>query len=99
MGDYGRYVLADIPVDLRIRGWELVPSQSRVFLTFAGPRYQAVYVRPFDPAVDDEARLVPRSRLRWVRISTEYRSTSWEDARHQAIALMREADMRRTASP
>jgi hypothetical protein len=61
--DYaGRYVLGDIPVDLQIRGWELVPSQLTVFITFGGPWYQAVYARPFDPTVDDEALHLRRHR-------------------------------------
>jgi hypothetical protein len=98
MNNAGRYVLGDIPVDLRIRGWELVPSQSTVFVAFAGPRYQAVFVRPFDPAVDDEALRLRRRGQDWVRISTGYRATSWEEARRQAIALMHAADARQPAA-
>ena len=95
----GKYLLADIPADLATRGWEWVESQSTVFRTFGGLRYQAVYVRPFAPGIDDQARLARRHAWQWVRISTAFRSRSWEEARRDAIALMRDADAKRQPAP
>jgi hypothetical protein len=96
--DYaGQFVLGDIPIDLQLRCWELVPSQSTVFTTFAGPRYQAVYARPFDPETDDEAQRLRRRGRDWMRVSTGYQGTSWDDARRQAIALMRATDTQRAS--
>ena len=86
-------LLQTLPPDLRERGWTvLVPSTD-------GPRYRAVYVRPFVDHLDRLDMSWPlydkRTRRQILRISTHQdRSPTWEDARQDAIRRVREVDAR-----
>ncbi len=96
-------LLQTLPPDLVERGWQLVVSESGVFQLADGPRYHAVYVRPFDDRRDTEnhnaATYDHRTRQHIVRISTQRdHSGSWRDAHRDAIRRMREADARRRRS-
>ena len=93
-------LLQTLPTDLVERGWQLVVAESRVVQSADGPRYRAVYSRPFDDRLDREQPQAAvydyRTRLRIVRVSTlRDHSPSWQDARQDAIRRMREADAKR----
>ncbi len=90
-------MLQSFPADLRERGWALVIAESRVMGSVDGPRYRAVYVRPFVDRLDLErgsaATYDPQTRQRIFRVSTlNDQSASWHDARQDAIRRMREAE-------
>ena len=93
-------MLQTLPPDLVERGWQLVVAESGVLQWVDGPRYRAVYSRPFDDRLDREQPQAAvydyRTRLRIVRVSTlKYHSPSWQHARRDAIRRLREADARR----
>jgi hypothetical protein len=97
----GQYVLAQLPDDLQARSWEWVKFESKPVMTRTGTWYQAVYVRPFDRDLDDERAVdVVQYSSQWcVRVTTQgAHSGSWEAAHRDAIALMRDADARRTST-
>lgn len=91
-------ILRDLPDDLLDRHWAPVMSETRIVPSEASQAYDAVYMRPFDPRADNpKAALIVRREDRFrFRISTRALACgSWEDARLQAIELMRAVDARR----
>ncbi len=90
--------LRNLPTDLRLRGWTLSISESTVLRWGSSPRYNAVYMRPFEPGVEDKhsVPVVRRNGRDVIRVST--RSANWEAAMEEAIALMRGFDEQRTES-
>jgi hypothetical protein len=92
-------LLSTLPDDLARRGWQWVPFESRTIRSGTKVWCKAVYARRFAWGMDDERRLVHRHDAVWVVVSTNLiQSATWEDAHRDAIALMREADARRTPS-
>ncbi len=91
--------LRDLPDDLRLRGWTFSIPESNVLRWGSSPRYNAVYLRSFEPGVDDahSVPVVRRNARDVIRVST--RSTSWEAAREDAIGLMRAMDAHRRDAP
>ncbi len=89
-------LLQDLPIDLKAQGWQWERSQSGVIKTLAETGYKAVYARPFERGIDSDD-LAHHHKGQWyVRVSTNQQdSASWDEARQQAIELMREADARR----
>ncbi len=84
--------------DLRERGWTFSPSESRAAQSASWCR--AVYQRPFDDRLDRErdasATYDKLTRRQIVRVSTSSdHSSSWPDARRDAIRRMHEADVSR----
>lgn len=93
-------MLAELPIDLWVQGWQLLPAETRIVQDRDGDCAVAIYVRPYDPAVDDP-RPAPGIVMRRdgglvIRISTYgARRKDWDDAYADAIARMRAADARR----
>lgn len=93
--DLMRY-LQDLPDDLTFQGWTWQHAESSTQRMLASTYHVAVYTRPFEQGIDDDA-LAHHTKGTWVvRISTQPdRCESWEAARAIAITRMREADARR----
>lgn len=97
-------VLGNVPDDLRARGWEFVPHETRIYTTIWSQLHIAVYARPFDPDIDSDdagerpGTVVVKNGRPFLRIVTnEQLNASWEEARQDAIARMRAADARRAS--
>lgn len=94
-------MLAQVPADLRLRGWSFVRRDSGMDSSTSGePRHTAVYVRRHAPGIDPDP--VPGGTVRngYIRISTtRSRSTSWEDAFRDAVEIMRAIDAQRQEGP
>ncbi len=90
--------LRDLPADLRRRGWTFSIPESNMLGWGSSPRYNAVYLRPFEPGIDDahSVPVVRRNARDVIRVST--RSATWEAAREDAIGLMRGFDGQRKES-
>lgn len=98
MDHEARQLFAALPDDLRIRGWTNSRQESTIHRLPDIEWYAVVFLRPFEPGVDDEASssAVRSNRKHVVRVSTNsLRSSSWEAAFQDAIGLMRSADARR----
>jgi len=99
-------LLDNIPSDLKVRGWRLSLAESSVQKGPAVTWYDAVYIRRFEPDIDDAALAeYPPHNSHYqldhvVRVSSIIPawSKSWADARDTAITLMREADAKRQES-
>lgn len=90
-------MLADLPATLKARGWRFVKSASRMSYGMP-PACVAVYLRRFEPDIDD-ARWSRLAIYGFVRVTTdEVHGTSWEAARDDGIARMREIDRSRSAA-
>ncbi len=90
--------LRNLPADLRLRGWTLSISESNVLRWGSSPRYDAVYMRPFERGGDVEhtVPVIRRNERDVIRVST--RSASWEAALEEAVEVMRGFDAQRTES-
>jgi len=91
-----------LPTDLDAHGWKQVRQESTVHRLQDAEWYAVVYMRPFDPDIDDEnsSQVVRMNRRMYVRISTNAaRSVSWGAAHTDAIGLMRAADNRTDVAP
>jgi len=89
-------LLQDLPIDLNAQGWQWERSQSGAPKTLTRTTYNAVYARPFDRGIDPEESAYHYKRHWYVWVSTTgHESASWDEARQQAIELMREADAKR----
>ena len=86
-----------LPLDLQAMGWQLVSSRESPRPT-APTWYTVLYARPFERGIDDEVLATYLHGDWWIRAATTARSClSWEVAHQEAIALMRDADARRTS--
>lgn len=91
------YNAQTLPVDLDAHGWKQVRQESTVHRLQDAKWYAVVFMRPFNPNIDDEnsSQVVRMNRRTYVRISTNsVRSVSWVAAHDDAIGLMRAADNR-----
>lgn len=88
-------MLSDIPERLKARGWRFVQNAS--WMTRADPpTCIVVYVRRYEPGIDDEVWSEP-GRYGFIRATSEKPgSPSWADARKVAVARMSEIDANRT---
>ena len=90
-------MLADIPASLKARGWRFVKNASRMSYG-SPPACVAVYLRRFEPGVDD-ARWTALTMYGFVRVTTdEAHGSTWEAARAEGIARMHEIDGGRSAA-
>ncbi len=90
-----RQLFQDLPEPLRNRGWMNSRQESTIHRLPDVEWYSVVFMRPFEPGVDDEdsASVVRSNRKQFVRVSTNtLRSSSWNEAFQDAIGLMHKAD-------
>lgn len=88
-------MLTVIPQRLQARGWRFVQNAS--WMTRADPpACTAVYVRRYEPGIDDAIWSEP-GLYGFIRATSETsQSATWADARDQAVARMDEIDATRT---
>ena len=85
-------LLEDIPDELKARGWQLVPRETKVVKQKGASYHVAVYQRPYHSPVDHLGTALT-VRAGYIYISTqEARSTSWDEAKEAAIAQMQAID-------
>ena len=90
-----RQLFQELPETLRARGWTNARQESTIHRLLGAEWYAVVFLRPFEPGVDDEdsPSVVRSNRRHFVRISTDsMRSPSWDQAFRDAIELMHKAD-------
>lgn len=84
-------MLADIPDTLKARGWRFVKTASRMSYS-SPPACVAIYVRRYEPGVDD-ARWSARTSFGFVRVTTdEANHPTWAAARAEGIEHMHRID-------
>ena len=85
-------LLEDIPDELKARGWQLVPRETKVIKHMGASYHVAVYQRPYHAPADHLGTALT-VRGGYIYISTrEARSTSWNEAKEAAIAQMQAID-------
>lgn len=89
-------LLQNLPNDLRARGWTLVLSESNSVSWGGKRRYRVVYMRNFDPGVDDTQSdaVFSRNGRKVVRVSSRG-VAGWDAVLQDVIELMRGIDARR----
>lgn len=95
-----RQLFQELPDNLRTRGWTNARQESTIHRLPGAEWYAVVFLRPFEPGVDDETSVsvVRNNRRDFVRVSTDsLRSSSWDEAFRDAIELMHKADNPRPA--
>ena len=86
------HLLEDLPDELKARGWQLVPRETKVIKHMGAVYHVAVYQRPYHSPVDHLGTAIT-VRSGYIYVSTrEARSASWEEAREVAVAQMRAID-------
>ena len=88
-------MLADIPGELKSRGWRFIKSASRMSYS-TPPACVAVYARRYTTGIDDE-RWAFLTLYGFVRVTTdEAHGSTWDAARDDAVRRMNEIDESRT---
>lgn len=98
MDHEARQLFQELPEPLKVRGWTNSRQESTIHRLPGVEWYTVVFLRPFEPGVDDEdsPSVVRSNRKHFVRVSTDrLRSPSWDQAFRDAIELMHKSDQPR----